>query len=130
VPALQKVGKMVKPQVSESAGAALVARVRADMAAEGLEPDGRETELLGVAEDLQDRIVQLEAAIAAEGLTSVSKGGLVRLHPGVAEVRQTRAALARVLANIQMQDDSRDPLKQKAAQSRWRAHNAAKRMVS
>jgi hypothetical protein len=48
---------MVKPQVSESAWAALVARVRAGMAAEGLEPDCRELELLGVAEDLQDRIV-------------------------------------------------------------------------
>jgi hypothetical protein len=130
VGALQKVGKMVKSQVSESPGAALVARVQADMAAEGLEPDGSELELLSVAADLQDRIVELEAAITAEGLTSVSKGGLVRLHPAVAEVRQTRAALGRVLANIQMRDDSRDPLKQKAAQSRWRAHNAAKRMVS
>lgn len=127
VAALQEVGKMVKPQVGELSGAALVARIRADMVAEGLEPDGREVELLSLAEDLQDRIVELEAAITAEGLTSVSKGGLVRLHPAVAEVRQTRAALARVLSGVQLQDDSRDPVKQKAAQSRWRAHNQAKK---
>ena len=121
---------MVQPQVSESPGAAMVARIRADMAAEGLEPDGRELELLSVAEDLQDRIVELEAAITAEGLTSVSKGGLVRLHPAVAEVRQTRGVLARVLSGVQMRDDSRDPVKQRAAESRWRAHNTAKRIVS
>ena len=55
---------MMKPQVGELSGTALVARVRADMVAEGLEPDGREVELLRVAEDLQDRIVELESAIA------------------------------------------------------------------
>ena len=120
----------MKTQVSESPGSALVRRLREEMASEGLESDGREIELLSLAEDLADRIAELEAAITAEGLTSVSKGGLVRLHPAVVEVRQTRTALARVLASIQMQDDSRDPVKQKAAQSRWRAHNQAKRAVS
>lgn len=120
----------MKTQVSESPGSALVRRLREEMAAEGLEPDGREIELLSLAEDLADRIAQLESVISSDGLTSTSKGGLVRLHPAVVEARQSRTALARVLANIQMQDDSRDPLKQKAAQSRWRAHNAAKRRAT
>ena len=120
----------MNPQVDESPGAALVARLRQEMADEGLEPDGREIELLSLAEDLADRIAQLESVISSDGLTSKSKGGLVRLHPAVVEVRQTRTALARVLAGIQMQDDSRNPVKQKAAQTRWRAHNEAKRKVS
>lgn len=127
---------MTKPQVRKprtrakrTPGVALVTRIRADMKAEGLEPDGREVELLAIAEGLADRLAELEAAIKADGLSSTSKGGIVRLHPAVAEARQTRTSLARVLAGIQMTDDSRDPTKQKAAQSRWRAHNAAKRAV-
>jgi hypothetical protein len=121
--------KLTRPQVSELPGAALVARIRAEMAEEGLEPDGREVELLGLAEDLADRIVELEAAIS-DGLTSTAKRGLVRLHPGVVEGRQTRVALARVLSEIQMRDDSKNPVKQRAADHRWRAHNVAKRQVS
>lgn len=116
-------------QVGGSPGAALVARIRAEMAEEGLEPDARESELLTLAEDLQDRVHELEAAIAEAGLTSTSKGGLVRLHPAVAEARQTRAALARVLAGIQMRDEVKNPAKQKAADTRWRSHNLAKRQI-
>lgn len=119
-------GKVTKPQVRGSSGAALVARIVADMRLQGLEPDGKESELLGLAEGLQDRILELEAAISAEGLTTVSKSGVVHLHPAVSECRQTRAVLARTLAQIQMADDVRDPVKQKAAQARWREHNKAK----
>jgi hypothetical protein len=121
---------VTKRHVNGNAGAALVARIRAEMAAEGLEPDGRETELLAQAEAIQDSIVELEAAIAAEGLTTVTRTGLVRLHPAVAEARQHRAALTKVVSAIQMHDDVKDPVKQKAAQSRWRAHNEAKRQRS
>lgn len=120
---------MTNPQVAESSGAALVARIRAEMAEEGLEPDARESELLVLAADLQDRVHELEAAIDEAGLTSTSKGGLVRLHPAVAEARQTRAALARVLAGIQMRDEVKNPAKQKAADTRWRSHNLAKRQI-
>ena len=127
--ALHTKGKSVKPQVGESPGAALVRRVRKDMAAEQLEPDGREVELLSLAEDLANRVAELEAAIATDGLTSVSKGGLVRLHPAVTEARQSRVALARVLGQIQMRDDAKNPTKQAAADARWRQHNLAKRRI-
>ena len=120
----------MKPQVGKLPGAALVARIRAEMAEENLEPDAREVELLSLAEDLADRIAELEKAIEVDGLTSTSKGGLVRLHPGVVEARQTRTALARVLSEIQMRDDSKNPVKQRAADTRWSSHNAAKRRVS
>jgi hypothetical protein len=117
----------MKPQVNEPSGAALVARIRAEMAEEGLEPDAREVEFLAIAGGLQDRIAELESAIKQHGLTNVTKGGLVRLNPAAVEARQTRAALARVLANVQMEEDHKNPVKQKAAQARWRAHNEAKR---
>jgi hypothetical protein len=107
-------------------GAALVARIRAEMAAEDLEPDGKETELLAIAEALQDRICELEWLIAGEGMSSTSKSGVVHLNPAVGEARQTRSALARVLGGIQMQRDVKDPAKQRAAQARWRGHNVAK----
>ena len=120
---------MTNPQVAEWSGAALVARIRAEMAEEGLEPDARETEMLVLAADLQDRVHELEASIAEGGLTSTSKGGMVRLHPAVPEVRQTRAALARVLAGIQMSEGVKNPAKQKAADTRWRSHNLAKGQI-
>jgi hypothetical protein len=120
---------MKSPQVSDSSGAALVARLRGEMSTEGLEPDGKEIELLAIAEALQDRIVELETVIAGEGMTTVSKSGVVHLHPAVGEARQTRSALARVISGIQLRDESKDPVKQKAAQSRWRAHNDAKKRI-
>jgi hypothetical protein len=55
------------------------------------------------------RIGELEAAISADGLTSTSKRGLVRLHPVVVEARQSRVALARVRSDSQMRDDSKNP---------------------
>jgi hypothetical protein len=123
---MQNGKKVMQQQVSEVSGADLVARVRAEMAVDGLEPDGKETELLAIAEALQDRIVELESLIASAGMSSVSKSGVVHLNPAVGEARQTRSALARVLSGIQMQRSVKDPVKQKAAATRWRAHNAAK----
>lgn len=109
----------------QQTGAALVARIRAEMAAEGLEPDGREIELLAIAAELQDRVCELETAISRDGMTSTSESGVVRLHPAVGEVRQSRLALTRVLRGIQVQRDAKDRLKQKAAYARWDKRNGA-----
>lgn len=40
----------MKQQVNEPSGAALVARIKREMAEEGLEPDAREVEFLAIAE--------------------------------------------------------------------------------
>ena len=96
------------------------------MTANGLEPDGREAELLGLAEKLADRLETLERVIEAEGMSWVSKGGVARLHPAVPGARQTATALARVLSGVQMADTTKDPVKQAAAHTRWRSHNIAK----
>lgn len=109
-----------------SAGAELRRRVVADMQAHGLEPDGREEEVLALAEKLADRLEALERVIEAEGMTWVSKGGVARLHPAIPQARQTTSALARVLSSVQMIDSVKSPVKQAAAQARWRQHNIAK----
>jgi hypothetical protein len=82
---------------------------------------------LAIASGLTDCLAELETAIVADGLTSVLKTGVVHLHPAVSESRQAHAALARVLAGVRVEDSSKDPVKQQAAQSRWRSHNEAKK---
>jgi hypothetical protein len=97
------------------------------MAANGLEPDGREVELLSLAEGLADRLEALEACVERDGLSLVLKSGRVVVNPAVIESRLTRNALGTLLGRVSMEEGrAPDPQKQKAAQARWRAHNLAK----
>jgi hypothetical protein len=48
-----------------------------------------------------DRLDQLEALIAAEGLT-VTGHGTVKMHPAVVEARQTAIAVARIAACLRL----------------------------
>jgi hypothetical protein len=80
--AMRTKGKVVKQQVGDLSGAAPVRRITNEMADEGLEPTVTEAELLTLAQDLQDRLVELEQAIASEGLTRTSKSGAAWLRPG------------------------------------------------
>ncbi len=115
----------VSAQVSR--GAALMTRLRAEMAEQGLIPTSGEEELLAVAHDLADRIERLQGIVAADGERRKAKDGRILLHPGIAEIRQHQGTLSRVLGGIQtMEAAPKNPTKQKAAQSRWRAHNIAK----
>ncbi len=66
------------------------------------------------------RIGELEAAISADGLTSTSRRGLVRLHPAVVEVRQSRLALARLPSDMGCVTIQRTPVKHRAADRRCR----------
>jgi hypothetical protein len=103
----------------KSAGAELVTRIRAELAANGLEPDGRETELLAQAQALADRIEAMEMALAEDGLRITLESGRVVPHPFIAESRQHRGALARLLAGVQMEAGTKNATKQKAANTRW-----------
>lgn len=60
-----------------------------------------ELALLEEACRIRDRIVQLDAAVGTDGLMIDSSQG-ARLHPAVAESRQQRLALARLLATLQI----------------------------
>jgi phage terminase small subunit len=48
---------------------------------------------------VRDRIVQLDEAVATDGLMLSSSQGQ-RIHPGVAEARQQRLTLARLLVSL------------------------------
>lgn len=54
-----------------------MARVRAEMTAQSLEPDGREEELLRLAEQLANRLAELEGTIAVDGVRVKLDGGRV-----------------------------------------------------
>jgi hypothetical protein len=110
-----------------SLGEELVATIRNEMAVKNLEPDAREEGLLVQIRDVVDAIAELRERIAAEGLTfkPATPGGPPRMHPAAAEIRQNRTVLARLLAQIQLEETVKNPTKQKAAGTRWRSHNLA-----
>lgn len=109
------------------AGADLVARITAEMQANGLEPDAKETELLAVAEGLADRLADLEQDIEEDGRSMVLTSGRIVMNPAVAESRMTRTSLATVLTKISMSEaPAIDRVKQAASKARWREHNISK----
>jgi DNA-binding transcriptional ArsR family regulator len=111
-----------------TAGEELVTRLRAELDAKGLEPDSREAGLLLQIRDVADEIAELRGRIDAEGTTfpPAARGGPPRLHPALAEVRQLRSLLGRLLAQISLEESVKSPVKQKAANTRWRSHQMAK----
>ena len=113
--------------VEKSCGAALVQRIIEDMAAHGLEPDQRDRELFDVIADIANEIEQLKSTVAAEGRTTVLRDGRPVVHGAVVEMRLQRAALAKLLSGLSIDGQNKNPEKQRAAQTRWAAHNAAKR---
>lgn len=63
--------------------------------------DEHERVLLSALVRQADRLDQLEALIADEGLT-VSGHGTVKMHPAVVEARQTAIAIARIAACLRL----------------------------
>ncbi len=104
-----------------SAGQELVDRIVADLEAQGLEPDSKDTELLDVASDIVDRIAVLEAAVETDGLSTTLKDGRIILHPAICEIRQQHLVLVRTLKMIQTEPPgTKDPKKVAAGQAMWR----------
>jgi hypothetical protein len=109
-----------------SRGGSLVARLRGEIAEQGLIPTSVEEEHLATAKDLADRIERLQAMVARDGESRKLKDGRVLLHPALAEIRQCESVLTRVVGSIQtMEASAKDPKKQKAANTRWRATQLA-----
>jgi hypothetical protein len=94
----------------------------------GLEADAREEGLLAEIRDVADEIAELRQRVDVEGLTfpPATRGGPPRMHPAVAEVRQARSLLGRLLAQVSLEETVRNPVKAKAANTRWRAHQMQK----
>jgi hypothetical protein len=73
-----------------------------------------------------DSVAALEAAITADGLTVTGSTGQVRVHPAVAEARQGRLALSRLLSDLRIpSEDAGETEKRttaaarRAAAARW-----------
>lgn len=108
-------------------GKALVERLVADMAARGLKPDARENELLSIAAGLADQLRLLAADVKRNGTTVELESGRRVLNPAVGAHTRASAELARVLEKVSMSLGPQVNLaRQKAAQTRWAAHNTAK----
>jgi hypothetical protein len=90
-----------------------------------LEP--AEQELLAEICRTLDLCDQLRAAVARAGLTWTAPSGQERIHPGVAELRQARALVGRLLGQLALPNEDELPLiasglsvrGRSAATSRW-----------
>jgi hypothetical protein len=85
-----------------------------------------ERAMLHLAAKQADSLAGLEAQLATEGMTVAGSKGQPRMHPAVAELRQGRLALSRLLASLALPGDDetagRTPTSrhaQRAASIRW-----------
>jgi hypothetical protein len=103
-----------------TAGGALWRRL---VAAYDFEP--HEQAMLEVACRQADDVAALENLIAEQGMTVAGSQGQPRLNAAVAEVRQGRLALGKLLGALALPDDADRPMTgasrtaQKAANARW-----------
>lgn len=109
-----------KPQ----AGPELVAAIMADVAAEGLELDAREVDLLQRAGRAADVVASLETILSKCGRTFTDKDGVVRPSPLLAEIRQQTLIITRCLGGIALESGKLvDPAKSRAGKASWAARS-------
>jgi phage terminase small subunit len=94
---------------------------------ERFEFDPHELAVLESACRQADDVATLEALIADDGMTVPGSAGQPRLHPAVAEARNGRLALGKLLAQLRLPEDAQ-PIRseastraQRAAEVRWAA---------
>lgn len=80
-----------------------------------------EGELLAECCRMLDEIDALQEAVTREGVTTRGSAGQTRAHPALAEVRQHRLALGRLLAQLQLPDEEGQSL---ATPTQARGRNA------
>lgn len=112
-----------KPRVPAGVGTAGAALWRRLVAAYDFEV--HELSMLEVACRQADDVAALENLIAEQGMTVAGSQGQPRLNAAVAEVRQGRLALGKLLGALALPDEADRPLTaasrtaQKAANARW-----------
>ncbi|MEZ5115019.1 MAG: hypothetical protein R2737_02015 [Candidatus Nanopelagicales bacterium] len=122
--------KPAPPKGLRAPGRALWQAVVADLDAAGLEPDSRESAVLEAACREADLLADLQAAVDRDGPVLTSPTGTVRTHPAVAELRQHRIALEKLLGSVQLPDADGVPRSTVSAKKaagvnrRWDAHAA------
>ena len=86
----------------------------------GWELDARELELLGQAAIVADRLQALDEAVRRDGTAIKGSRGQTVVHPAVAESRQQRLALVRLLGAIEVVDPAEARRSATPAQARAR----------
>lgn len=103
----------VPPAGLSAAGLALWRVVTAEYAL-----DERETHVLALACAQADVLAALEAAVVADGAMVAGSAGQPRLHPAVAEARQARIAVARLLGQLALPTAEGRPTTARGQQAR------------
>jgi hypothetical protein len=87
----------------------------------GVELDEREEAILGLAARQARDIGALEADIKARGYLVEGSRGQEVLNPSIAELRQSRLALGKLLGQLDLPESTRDAVRtaRKAAEARW-----------
>jgi len=113
---------MTSKRKPPTAGESLRAQLDASLPP-GAEWDEREALMIDLAAAQVDDIATLEGVLADQGAIVPGSAGQPRLHPALAEVRQARLALGKLLAEIRLPDEgigtSRHVQQQRAARARW-----------
>jgi hypothetical protein len=89
---------------------------------EAVELDEREAAILDLAARPARDAARLEALIAARGTMVEGSRGQPTLNPAIAEVRQSRLALGKLLGQLDLPESTRDSVRnaRTAAEARWR----------
>ena len=87
----------------------------------GVETDEREEALLDLAARQARDIGLAEADIVARGCLVPGSNGQDVINPSIAEVRQSRIALGKLLGQLDLPESTRDAVRsaRHAAESRW-----------
>lgn len=124
---------MTTPKGLGPSGRALWKRIVAALP-DGWEWDDREASVLGLACRQADDLAALERVLADEGVMSVGSAGQPVTHPAVAEARQARLAIGRLLGQLALPDEEAEKATtaagrhgQQAAETRWRRRDREKR---
>ena len=92
---------------------------------EGMRFGPHELSLLELAAHQADDLALLEAAIASNGAVLTGASGQPVLNAALSEARQARAAIARIIRQLNIDGSSTDRARS-AANARWSGHGPAK----
>jgi hypothetical protein len=101
-------------------GTELIEAIRAGLPS-GVELDEREEAILDLAARQARDVAAAEADIAGRGYLVAGSRGQEVLNPSLAEVRQSRLALGKLLGQLDLPDSTKDAVRsaQHAAERRW-----------
>jgi hypothetical protein len=112
---------IVSKRQSEADGTDMIATIR-DGLPTGVELDEREEAILDLAARQARDVGRAEADIVARGYLVPGSKGQDVINPSIAEVRQSRIALGKLLAQLDLPDSTSETVRnaRNAAAARWR----------